>query len=131
MKMIRDLDQAMELIETSLSLIEQYDLGAEPFVVHSLRWADILRYRGEFGEAEQIFEDVLEMCEKLQSVSIYKDFVFQDLGKLNFDLEEYDLAQEYFEKALALRRTKSDQALVESTEFAMNVTKARLAANKF
>ena len=131
MKMLRELDEALKLIETSLSLIEQYDLGPKSFVVQSLRWADILRYRGEFGQAEQVCDDVLEMCEKLESVSFYKDFAFQHLGKLKFDLGQYDIALEYFEKALALRKSKADQALIQSTEFAINVTKTKRPSNKF
>jgi tetratricopeptide (TPR) repeat protein len=125
MKMIRELDEALDLISTSLSLIEQHDLGPKSFVAQSLRWADILRYRGEFGEAEQILEDVLDICEKLESVVIYKDFALQHLGKLNFDLEEYDIALKYFEQALAIRKTKGDQSLIDSTKFAISIVNAK------
>jgi tetratricopeptide (TPR) repeat protein len=131
MKMIRELDEALKLIETSLSLIEQHDLGPKSFVAQSLRWADILRYRGEFGEAEQILDDILDMCEKLDGVSFYKDFALQHLGKLNFDLGEYDIAFAYFEKALILRKIKGDQELIESTNFAISVTASKLGSNKF
>lgn len=131
MKMIRELDEALRLIETSLSLIEQHDLGPRSFVAQSLRWADILRYRGEFGEAEQIIEGVLDMCEKLEKVSFYKDFALQHLGKLNFDLGEYEIALVYFEKALVLRKIKGDQELIESTNFAISMTAVKLGSNKF
>jgi tetratricopeptide (TPR) repeat protein len=114
LKMIRELDDALEFIETALALIEQYDLGPQQFVVQSLRWADILRYRGDFSEAEEAFEGVLEVCEKVPSVSSYKDFALQHLGKLKFDLEDYTVALEFFEKALVIRKKKKDQSLIDS-----------------
>ncbi len=128
LKILRDLDGALELIETALALIEQYDLGPKQFVIQSLRWADILRYRSEFGEAEEVFEEILEVCKKIKVVSDYKDFAYQHLGKLNFDLEDYDLALDYFEKALKLRKKKGDPALIESTELAISLTQKKLSS---
>lgn len=129
-KTLRKLDDALDLIETSLALIEQYDMSEKKFVVHSLRWADILRYRAEFGDAEKILEDTLDLCERVKDLHEYQDFALQHLGKLNFDLEEYDLALEYFEKALALRKTKNNSELIDSTEFAIKTTRKIIQSGK-
>lgn len=126
LKMLRELDDALDYIETALALIEQYDLGPQQFIAQSLRWADILRYRGEFGEAEEVFESVLELCQKIPEAKVYEDVALQHVGKLNFDLEDYDLAMEFFEKALALRKIKNDQSLIDSTEMAIEATKLKI-----
>ena len=125
-KIIRELDEALELIETAMALIEQYDLGPRQFVVQSLRWADILRYRSEFGEAEEIFRGLVEVCQQVKEVREYEDFVYQHLGKLNFDLEDFEEASKFFKKALNIRRKKGDVSLIESTELAILRTKERL-----
>ncbi len=126
LKMIRELESASELIETALALIEQYELGLTDFVVQSLRWADILRYREDYTRAEQIFAEVLELCEEEPSVAAYKDFALQHLGKLYFDLEQYDLALGFFRKALEIRHQKKDASLLESTELAIATTQVKL-----
>ena len=122
MKMIRDLDSALEFIKTALSLIEQYDFGIKQFVAQSLRWADILRYRGELAESEEIFISILEMCDQESEVKVYKDVALQHLGKLYFDLGEYAEAMNYFEKALAIRKIKKEQSLIDSTVLAIEAT---------
>lgn len=127
LKMLRELDDALDYIETALALIEQYDLGPQQFIAQSLRWADILRYRGEFGEAEEVFDSVLEICQKVPEAKFYEDVALQHLGKLNFDLAEYDLALEFFEKALKLRRVKNDQSLIDSSEMAIEATKLKIS----
>lgn len=130
LKMLRELDDALDYIETALALIEQYDLGPQQFIAQSLRWADILRYRGEFGEAEEVFESVLDLCQKIPEAKVYEDVALQHMGKLNFDLEEYDLAMEFFEKALKLRKIKKDQSLIDSTEMAIEATRLKISEEK-
>jgi len=126
LKTLRELDEALDAIETALSLVEQYDLGLQPFIVQSLRWADILRYRGEFAEAEEIFESILELCQKNPEAKVYEDVALQHLGKLRFDLAEYDHAMEFFEKALSLRKIKNDPYLIDSSEVAIEATKLKM-----
>jgi hypothetical protein len=87
--------------------------------------------RRPMGRAEQIFDDVLDMCEKQDELSLFKNFALQHLGKLNFDLGDYDVALAYFEKALILRKIKGDKELIERTNFTISVTATKLSLNKF
>jgi tetratricopeptide (TPR) repeat protein len=54
-----------------------------------------------------------------------------ELGKwlLYFDLEDFELAIEYFQKALKIRQTKGQQLLIDSTNFAIQIAMANLEHN--
>ena len=126
LKMVQELDDALEFIETAIALTQQHNLGPRQFVVQSLRWADILRYRGDFEEAGDLFDGALKICAALPDVADYKDVVLQHQGKLHFDLGEYEVALEKFNEALEIRKLKNDQSLIESTEIAIRATEIRM-----
>jgi tetratricopeptide (TPR) repeat protein len=126
LKMLRELDDALEFIETALSLIEQHDLGLRQFVAQSLRWADILRYMGEVEEAEEIFNSVIEICDENEDVKVYKDVALQHIGKLHFDIGEYKEALQFFEQALSIRKIKKDPSLIASSEMAIEANMMKI-----
>lgn len=88
--------------------------------------AAFLKMLGSLDEAEDIFNCVIEICEKEKEVSVYLDVAYQDMGKLHFDLEDYKKALHYFDRALELRKIKKDQSLIDSTEMAIDVTMKKL-----
>lgn len=122
LKMLRSLDEALENIELALSLIEEHDLGPHQVIVQSLRWADILRFRGEFEQAEEIFLSIIEICQSEKEVLYYLDVAYQHMGKLCFDLGDYKEALNNFDRAMELRKLKKDPNLIASTEMAIEIT---------
>lgn len=125
-RVLNQLDLALEMIETSLSLIDQFDLDVKHFVIQSLRWADILKYKKEFEKAEEIFEDLIVLTRLHPDVADYEDFAHQHLGKLHFDLSEFDDALFNFEKALEIRELKKDSDLLHSTKLAIKITQEKI-----
>lgn len=120
-KILGKLDAAERALEKSLSLIDRYQLGIEIWAVHTLRYADVLRFRGQALEAETAFRSVLEMRQRDPSLADIEDFAWQHLGKLLFDQADWKGAEGAFQRALELRKSKNSPELLASTEFALRI----------
>lgn len=56
------------------------------------------KYRGDFSESLSIYWDILALLEK-QEIPSAKSAVYNNLGRIYDELEQYSLALEYYEKA--------------------------------
>lgn len=124
-KMLGKLEAAERALEKSLALIDEHHLGVDVWAVHTLRFADVRRFQGQALDAETAFRSVLVLRERHPSLAELEDFAWQHLGKLHFDLGEWDKAEEAFTKALELRRRKNLPELVASTETALKATRLK------
>lgn len=127
-KMLGDFESAEELIEAALDLVSEFELAQSFYVQQILRKADIFRYQKKFNEAEELFEQALHLCLTQTELKSYLDFSYQHLGKLYFDQQQYQKALGYFEKALELRKTKADENLIHSSEWALQTTLKKFRA---
>lgn len=124
-KMLGKLEAAERALEKSLALIDEHQLGIDVWAVHTLRFADVRRFQGQALDAETAFRSVLIMRERHPSLAELEDFAWQHLGKLHFDLAEWDKAEAAFTKALEIRRRKNVPELLASTEMALKATLAK------
>jgi tetratricopeptide (TPR) repeat protein len=125
-KILGELELAQNFIERSLGLVEEYSLGEKLHLVQSLRWADILRYKGKLDVAEDIFFDILSTCRENPLLNILEDFCLQHLGKVFFDRADFAEALEFFQEALSIRLKKQDTQLIDSSKYAYELTTKRL-----
>lgn len=127
-KILRKLEAAERALEKSLALIDEHQLGLEVWAVHTLRFADVRRFQGQSLDAETAYRSVLTLRERHPILGELEDFAWQHLGKLHFDLGEWDKAEAAFNKALEIRRRKNLTELITSTELALTVTRKKRAA---
>lgn len=125
-RMLEELDDAEAFLGEALELISEYDLGVRLWVANGIRLAHVYQWMGAFDIAEEMFFNIIEMCEEKEEVSDYLHFASQHFGKFYFDLEEYEEALEYFEDAIERRKIIGDDALIKSTQFAIDVTKKHI-----
>ena len=91
-------------------------------IINSLRLAQTFQFQGELYRSQHGILCFEKAFESDSSNSDLHDFVFQHRGKYYFDQGNFELAKEYFLKALALRKEKGNSELINSTEFALEVT---------
>lgn len=131
---LRKGEQAEKQLSEALSLLEKspaFGVAGDSNIVSptevlkitlKLRLYDVYRYQNKNDIAEKGFKEILGMTEIGSSSQNYRDFALQHLGKLYFNMNQYDKALECFEEALALRVVKEDDDLIKSTEIAMQAT---------
>lgn len=124
-KILKKPEMALRALERSLALIDEHDLGARTWAVHTLRYGDALRFQGDKLGAETAFRSVLEMGARSPDVAELRDFAWQHLGKLRFDHKENKDAEECFKKALEIRQRLGVKELIASTELALRVLKMK------
>lgn len=125
-RMLKKLDDAEAFLGEALELINKHDLGVKLWVVNGIRLAQVYQWMRVFDIAEEMFFNIVEMCEEKEEASEYLNFAFQHFGKFYFDLGEYEEALEYFEEAMGLRKAIGDESLIKSTQFAIDVTKKHI-----
>lgn len=131
----KELQEALVILKDSpaakMSMVGNNDSSAASAVVSPaeileislrLRLYDTYRYQNKMKESETGFKQLLMLTEIGSQHQNYRDFTLQHLGKLYFNLGAFDQAMECFEEALALRVVKEDDALIDSTEKAMQAT---------
>lgn len=123
-RMLRDFATAQTALTDAVALSDQ--LGDERLrVVNVIRLAHVYQWRQEFMTSEQLFAEAVACCKANSELAGYLDFAYQHLGKCKFDQARYDAAEQAFTQALDLRLRKGDQALIESTQLALDVTRRR------
>ena len=125
-RMLEKLDDAEAFLGEALELINEHDLGVKLWVANGIRLAHVYQWMGALDIAEEMFFNIVEMCEEKKEVSEYLNFALQHFGKFHFDLGEYEEALEYFEEAMELRKNIDDESLIKSTQFAIEVTKKHI-----
>lgn len=101
-------------------LVEERNLSRE--VVSLIRLGEALKYDSNHIEALDKFNVALNLC-KANKIVEYLDFVLQHKGKCLMELAILNEAQECFLEALALRKTKGNFSLIDSTQQALNLLK--------
>ena len=85
-------------------------------VAAQIRLGETHRCRDEYEDAERILRRALSRARGTR----HEDFALQHLGKTLLDLGQTAAAIDCLERALELRRAKSDEALIVSTEAALS-----------
>jgi tetratricopeptide (TPR) repeat protein len=96
-------------------------------IANLIRLGEAHKYRDEHVIAEPLFREALDLTSD-GDVQVLRDFALQHLGKCLLEMGRYDEAITQLEDALALRRAKQNQSLIESTENALALARTRLAA---
>jgi tetratricopeptide (TPR) repeat protein len=119
------LDDARDTLEQTVQLAEQLN-DRQAHFVNRLRLAHTYQWRGEFETSNRLFAELIAEAERDPALDPYRHFVYQHAAKNHFDQAQYGQALELFERALAIREGKGEQSLIDSTEWAIEVTRRRL-----
>ncbi len=96
-------------------------------VANLVRLGEAYKYREEHAIAEPLFREALDLTAD-GDAEMLRDFALQHLGKCLLEMGRYDEAIAHLEEALALRRAKTNQPLIESSEQALALARTRMAA---
>ncbi|WOV85619.1 tetratricopeptide repeat protein [Sporosarcina jeotgali] len=91
-------------------------------IVASIRLGEVLKYDSNHKMALDHFNKSLRMCEA-HKIDEYLDFVLQHKGKCLMELANLNEAEECFQKALILRKSKENRSLIDSTEQAIGLVR--------
>lgn len=91
-------------------------------IVSLIRLGEALKYDNNHKKALDHFNKALGMCEA-HKIDEYLDFVLQHKGKCLMELAMLNEAEECFQKALILRKSKGNRSLIDSTEQAIELVK--------
>ena len=89
-------------------------------IISFIRLGEALKYDSNHKKAMEYFNNALGMCET-HKIDEYLDFVLQHKGKCLMELARLTEAEECFQKALALRKLKGNESLIDSTEQAIGL----------
>lgn len=126
-RIMNQLDAAAETLNQAVELSKGH---AKFSLVNRLRLAHVHQWQKDYASSNQEFDKLVVEVESDEHVAMYRDFVYQHAGKNRFDQQDYAGALAYFEKALAIRQEKQDNSLIDSTQHAIQITKARLQHGK-
>ncbi len=125
-RMLNKLEEAKEFLSEAMGLIKKHDLELKLWVISGIRLAHVYQWKKDYKISEQMFYNVIKVCESKKEVYTYLHFAFQHLGKLYFDMSKYDIALQNFERALKIRKDIGDKDLIKSTQFAIDLTKEKI-----
>ncbi|GAB3060024.1 hypothetical protein [Virgibacillus ainsalahensis] len=91
-------------------------------IVTLIRIGEAHKYDNNHTKALELFNKALDMCDA-NKVEKYLDFVLKHKGKCLMELARLNEAEEYFLKALKLRKSKGNASLIDSTEQAIRLVK--------
>lgn len=112
----------------AIIIFEKLEKNSNLFVA-KIRLAHAFQFNEEYKKAREIFDYLLVNLEKDTSLENYRDFLYQHIGKNEFEAKNYETALNYFQQALAIRTKKADFSLISSTEIAIKKT-LELVKNK-
>lgn len=130
-RILNRLNDAESFLSEAIALIDKHDLGVKLWVVNAIRLAHVYQWMGAYEVAEEMFFNIVKMCQERQEVAYYLNFSLQHFGKLYFELSDYQKALGYFQEALELRKALGDEKLIQSSQLAINVTKKNISASDF
>ena len=98
-------------------------------VANLIRLGEVHTYRDEHAIAEPLFREALALSTDGEARALH-DFALQHLGKCLLEMARYDESITCLEQALALRREKGIQSLIDSTEQALALARTRPEAGQ-
>ena len=125
-RLLNELKEAESFLNKAMKLISKHDLGLKFWVINGIRLAHVHQWKKDYETSEKMFYNIIKICKSKKEVSNYLHFAFQHLGKLYFDMSKYSIALQNFEKALRIRREIGDKNLIESAQFAIDLTKEKI-----
>lgn len=125
LRVLQRLDEAESYAHDSLKLC-QAEKMKRPEIAARLRLATIWQWQGDYVNADKMFVEVIDNCTQSKELVSYLDFAHQHYAKSLFEQKQYTKALEHFEAAKRIRLQKNDQALIQSTEYAIEVCKKML-----
>lgn len=117
-----DPARAVAYFEEAVQLSRQRSLRADE-AANTLRLAIAYQYAGDAESALPAFKAALVLCTQRRT---QLDFAYQHWGKFLVEQGEPSLAVPYFEQALAIRLTSTNQALIASSRAALAAARALL-----
>lgn len=118
-RLLGQLDRALPYTTEALELARAQG-RAKWVLTNGLRLATLLQYRNDHAAAEPLF---IEALAGARALGLLEDFVLQHWGKCLAELGRRDEAIACFERALVLRQTRGDAALIASTEEALDLAR--------
>ncbi|MER2126096.1 tetratricopeptide repeat protein [Solibacillus sp.] len=79
-----------------------------------IRLGEVYKYQGNHQKALELFQKAVLLCEASDAKN-QLDFAYQHLGKCLMEMGRYNEAQAVLRLALALRKQKDNQDLIDST----------------
>lgn len=98
-------------------------------VVTLIRFGEALKYDNQQITALRTFEKALDLCIENNLIN-YEDFALQHKGKYMIELGLLEDAEKCLLRALYLRKLKNDNALIESTQKAIELIEQLKKINK-
>lgn len=126
-RILADLEKAEMFLREALRLVSEHGLDARFGIQQRIRLGTVLQWQRRFNQSNLLFSELLEECSGLPDGELYLAFALQHAGKNFFDQARYQDALDCFESAHEIRlalKAPADQ--IESTEFALTRTRARL-----
>lgn len=121
------LDEARRTASAAIALAELLEDPRAAFE-NRLRLAHVMQWERRFELSNPLFDQLIAQARGTPELADLADAVLQHAGKNLFDQHRYAEAAHCFREALALRRAKGDDALMEASAEALRVTQARTLA---
>lgn len=125
-RMLGKLDQAEKYLGEAMKLVDENDLEPTWWATIGIRMAHVYQWQKRFELAQGMLKDILEACELIEQLEGYRSFARQHLGKLYFDMGDFEAALDCLEQAMADRENLGDEELVKSTSRAIQIVRERL-----
>lgn len=105
----------------AINLFESFN-DAKGLFVAKLRLAQLKQFKKEYIESTKLFDELEFELEDNSFLEPYRDFLYQHIAKNEFEKKNYNIALEYFYKALEIRIKKNDKELIDSTQLGISVS---------
>ena len=125
-RVLGQLELAEDFLQKALALVKENNLGQRMYVIFGIRLAHVWQWQKKFEKSNFLFERLLQICRQEKDCENLLDFTYQHQGKNFFDQGNYKRALECFSRALDIRVKRKNLDLIQSTEFAIQVTQKKL-----
>ncbi|MGM8215425.1 tetratricopeptide repeat protein [Bacillaceae bacterium W0354] len=113
-------EKAIDYLNISYQLAKEENIMSKK-IVTLIRMGEAYKYKGEHVKALSLFNNALQKSYDYEPS--YLDFAYQHKGKCLMELGHLEEAMEVFQGALAIRKAKGDEQLIQSTNEAINYVK--------
>ncbi len=114
-----DFDQALELMESSLALMENHESAWYQYNFY-LTMGTILMKKGDFLKAKTQLQKSLALNKKYGNIELLADTLYH-LVLVNCELDSVDEAQQYFQQLEQLSRTTTDPKVTQQIQIAKGI----------